>query len=114
MPIYAAKPFANILQVENRFIGLKSRGCYDTPGLTILRLAHVDLEGLVLDSRVRELRDQFVTISWSRQLYNGMYFTPEREFTENSILFSQENVNGVVRMMAYSMSSSLTATSESH
>lgn len=73
--------------VENRFIGLKSRGCYDTPGLyvvcprseivadmssTIARLAHIDLEGLVLDSKVRELRDQFVTQSWSRQLYNGM------------------------------------------
>ncbi|KAI0179164.1 argininosuccinate synthase [Hypoxylon sp. FL1284] len=87
--------------VENRFIGLKSRGCYDTPGLTILRLAHVDLEGLVLDSKVRELRDQFCTISWSRQLYNGMYFSPEREFVENSIVFSQQNVNGLVRMMVY-------------
>ncbi|EGO53021.1 hypothetical protein GE21DRAFT_830 [Neurospora crassa] len=87
--------------VENRFIGLKSRGCYDTPGLTIARLAHLDLEGLVMDSRVRELRDQFVTISWSRQLYNGMYFSPEREFVENSIIFSQQNVTGEVRMMAY-------------
>ncbi|POR32399.1 Argininosuccinate synthase [Tolypocladium paradoxum] len=87
--------------VENRFIGLKSRGCYDTPGLTIARLAHVDLEGLVLDSKVRELRDQFCTLSWSRQLYNGMYFTPEREFIDNSIVFSQQNVNGQVRMMVY-------------
>jgi argininosuccinate synthase len=87
--------------VENRFIGLKSRGCYDTPGLTIARLAHLDLEGLVMDSRVRELRDQFITLSWSRQLYNGMYFSPEREFVENSILFSQQNVTGTVRMMAY-------------
>lgn len=87
--------------VENRFIGLKSRGCYDTPGLTILRLAHIDLEGLVMDSKVRELRDQFCTISWSRQLYNGMYFSPERELVENSIIFSQQNVNGVVRMMVY-------------
>ncbi|ROT40563.1 argininosuccinate synthase [Sodiomyces alkalinus F11] len=87
--------------VENRFIGLKSRGCYDSPGLTILRLAHVDLEGLVLDSKVRELRDQFCTISWSRQLYNGMYFSPERELVENSIIFSQQNVDGVVRMVVY-------------
>ncbi|CAJ2509216.1 Uu.00g142420.m01.CDS01 [Anthostomella pinea] len=87
--------------VENRFIGLKSRGCYDTPGLTIARLAHLDLEGLVMDSRVRELRDQFATLSWSRQLYNGMYFSPEREFIENSIKFSQENVTGEVRLMAY-------------
>ncbi|KAI0124071.1 argininosuccinate synthase [Xylariales sp. AK1849] len=87
--------------VENRFIGLKSRGCYDTPGLTLARLAHLDLEGLVMDSRVRELRDQFVTLSWSRQLYNGMYFSPEREFVENSIKFSQRNVSGVVRLAAY-------------
>jgi argininosuccinate synthase len=105
--------------VENRFIGLKSRGCCalsalsiliplcknslltsgikdDTPGLTIARLAHIDLEGLVMDQKVRELRDQFATISWSRQLYNGMYFTPEREFCENSIIFSQQNVSGQV------------------
>jgi argininosuccinate synthase len=107
-------------------VGLKSRGCYDTPGLTIARLAHIDLgmaplgyspnrlgektvvfmanaddgiltEGLVMDSKVRELRDQFITVSWSRQLYNGMYFTPEREFVENSIIFSQQNVTGKVR-----------------
>jgi len=87
--------------VENRFIGLKSRGCYDTPALTILRLSHLDIEGLVMDSKVRELRDQFCTTSWSRQLYNGMYFSPEREFVENSIIFSQKNVNGVVRMLVY-------------
>ncbi|KAF3056636.1 Argininosuccinate synthase [Daldinia childiae] len=87
--------------VENRFIGLKSRGCYDTPGLTIARLAHLDLEGLVLDGRVRELRDQFVTHSWSRLLYNGLYFSPEREFLDNSILFSSQNTTGVVRLRAY-------------
>ncbi|KAL2185488.1 mitochondrial phenylalanyl-tRNA synthetase-like protein [Thermothelomyces heterothallicus CBS 203.75] len=87
--------------VENRFIGLKSRGCYDTPGLTIARLAHIDLEGLVLDSKVRKLRDQFVTLEWSHCLYNGMYFSPEREFLENSIIFSQKNVTGEVRMSVY-------------
>lgn len=87
--------------VENRFIGLKSRGCYDTPGLTIARLAHVDAEGLVMDGKVRELRDQFVTLSWSRHLYNGMYFSPEREFVENSIIFSQQDVNCEVNMMVY-------------
>ena len=51
--------------VENRFIGIKSRGCYDSPAMTILRLAHLDLEGLVLDGRVRSLRDQFVTHNWT-------------------------------------------------
>lgn len=87
--------------VENRFIGLKSRGCYDTPGLTIARLAHLSLEGLVMDGRVRELRDQFVSLTWSRLLYNGMYFSPEREFIENSVVFCQHNVTGVVRLSAY-------------
>jgi argininosuccinate synthase len=87
--------------VENRFIGLKSRGCYDSPAMTILRLAHMDLEGLVLDTQVRSIRDQFVTHNWSYQLYNGMYFSPEREFVENSIVFSQRRVNGQVRLRCY-------------
>lgn len=56
--------------VETRFIGIKSRGCYDAPGMTILRLAHLDLEGLVLDARVRSLRDQFVTHSYIELIYN--------------------------------------------
>ena len=65
------------------------------------RLAHIDLEGLVMDSKVRKLRDQFITIEWSHALYNGMYFTPEREFLENSIIFSQKSVTGEVRMSVY-------------
>lgn len=57
--------------VENRFIGVKSRGCYESPGATILRKAHMDLEGLVVDRNVRMLRDQFVTTELSKILYNG-------------------------------------------
>ncbi|KAK2740184.1 argininosuccinate synthetase [Myotisia sp. PD_48] len=87
--------------VENRYIGLKSRGCYDSPAMTILRLAHVDLEGLVLDREVRLLRDQFVTITWSKILYNGLYFSPERKFIEKSIIASQDDVNGQVRLRCY-------------
>lgn len=87
--------------VENRFIGLKSRGCYDSPAMTILRWAHLDLEGLVMDAQVRSLRDQFVTHKWSEFLYNGMYFSPEREFVENSLVFAQERVNGLVRLRLY-------------
>ncbi|BDD62884.1 argininosuccinate synthetase [Monascus purpureus] len=87
--------------VENRFIGIKSRGCYETPGLTCLRAAHVDLEGLVLDREVRALRDQFVTVNYSKLLYNGLYFSPEREFLEASIPASQKSVNGQVRCRAY-------------
>ena len=87
--------------VENRFIGLKSRGCYETPGFTILRNAHIDLEGLTLDREVRALRDQFVTVNYSRILYNGLYFSPEREFLEASIVESQKTVNGQVRLRLY-------------
>lgn len=87
--------------VENRFIGIKSRGCYDSPAMTILRAAHVDLEGLVLDREVRSLRDQFVTFTWSKLLYNGLYFSPEREFIEKSVVASQDTVNGTVRLCAY-------------
>ncbi|KAM3549579.1 hypothetical protein MY1884_008678 [Beauveria asiatica] len=65
------------------FIGLKSRGCYDVPAHTVLRLAHVDLEGMTVDSKVR------------------MYFSPERELLENSIIYSQRHVNGTVNMMVY-------------
>ncbi|KAI6250476.1 Argininosuccinate synthase [Erysiphe necator] len=87
--------------VENRFIGIKSRGCYETPGFTCLRLAHIDLEGLVLDREVRALRDQFVTFNYAKILYNGLYFSPEREFLESSIEASQKSVNGQVRCRAY-------------
>ncbi|CAN3358032.1 argininosuccinate synthase [Diutina catenulata] len=87
--------------VENRFIGIKSRGCYETPGLTVLRDCHIDLEGLTLDKEVRALRDQFVTISYARQLYNGMYFSPECEYTRAMIAPSQKTVNGVVRAACY-------------
>jgi len=87
--------------VENRFIGVKSRGCYETPGATILRAAHIDIEGLTLDRNVRSLRDQFVTIELSRILYNGHFFTPEREFVTAAIPASQRTVNGVVRLKLY-------------
>ncbi|KAI9728696.1 MAG: argininosuccinate synthetase [Chrysothrix sp. TS-e1954] len=102
--------------VENRFIGLKSRGVsiqlarlqdvallimslgiYETPGLTLLRSCHIDLEGLVLDREVRRIRDQFVTVEWSKLLYDGKYFSPEREFLSATIPASQKDVNGTVR-----------------
>ncbi|UPK89676.1 hypothetical protein LCI18_000611 [Fusarium solani-melongenae] len=86
--------------VESRFIGLKSRGCYDTPGLTILRQAHIDLEGMVLDSKVRSIRDR-LSQDWSAAIYNGMYFSPERELVEHAIKFSQRQVEGKVNLVAY-------------
>ncbi|KAF9421329.1 argininosuccinate synthetase [Entomortierella beljakovae] len=87
--------------VENRFIGIKSRGCYETPAGTILRVAHMDLEGLTLDRQVRNLRDQFVTPQYSNILYNGQYFSPEAEFLLSAIAASQKSVNGDVRLKLY-------------
>ncbi|ODQ78493.1 hypothetical protein BABINDRAFT_162701 [Babjeviella inositovora NRRL Y-12698] len=87
--------------VENRFIGIKSRGCYETPGLTLLRSTHIDLEGLTLDREVRALRDTFVTPAYSKILYNGMYFTPEGEYVRAMIQPSQNTVNGQVRARCY-------------
>lgn len=87
--------------MENRFVGIKSRGCYETPGLSMLRTAHIDLEGLVLDREVRAIRDQFITINYGRILYYGLYFSPEREFLYPSLIQSQHNVNGRVRAMVY-------------
>ncbi|GAA5952718.1 hypothetical protein JCM3765_002255 [Sporobolomyces pararoseus] len=84
--------------VENRFIGVKSRGCYESPGATILRKAHMDLEGLVMDKNVRALRDGFVTTELSKILYNGYWFSPEREFVQSCLEKSQETVNGRVRL----------------
>ncbi|KAF8329480.1 argininosuccinate synthetase [Cantharellus anzutake] len=87
--------------VENRFIGVKSRGCYESPAATILRVAHLDIEGLTLDRNVRALRDQFVTIHLSQILYNGYFFSPEREFITSAIPASQRTVNGTVRLKLY-------------
>ncbi|KAH3898801.1 argininosuccinate synthase SCDLUD_005139 [Saccharomycodes ludwigii] len=87
--------------VEDRYINLKSRGCYEQAPLTLLRKAHVDLEGLTLDREVRQLRDQFVTPSYSRLLYNGSYFTPECEYVRSMIQPSQNTVNGQVRIRLY-------------
>jgi argininosuccinate synthase len=87
--------------VENRFIGVKSRGCYESPAATILRVAHMDLEGMTLDRNVRAMRDQFITTQLSQILYNGYFFSPEREFVTAAIPASQKTVNGLVRLKLY-------------
>lgn len=87
--------------VENRFIGVKSRGCYESPAATILRVAHMDLEGMTLDRNVRALRDQFITTAFSQILYNGFFFSPEREFVTAAIPQSQKTVNGFTRLKLY-------------
>lgn len=84
--------------VENRFIGIKSRGCYETPGGTILRSAHVDLEGMTMDREVRRLRD-YLSNRLAEVLYNGLWFSPEREMIMAAVTQSQKTCDGIVNCM---------------
>ncbi len=86
--------------VENRFIGMKSRGVYETPGGTILHIAHRDLEGLTMDREVMHLRDSLIP-RYAEMIYNGFWFSPERESLQALIDRSQEKVTGTVRLKLY-------------
>jgi len=83
--------------VENRFVGMKSRGVYETPGGTILRKAHRALESITMDREVMYLRDSFIP-TYSRMIYNGFWFSPEKELMQGMIDATQACVCGVVRM----------------
>ena len=83
--------------VENRFIGIKSRGVYETPGATILFEAHRDLEGIAMDKEVMHIRDLLIP-KFSELIYNGYWFSPEMDFLLTAIRKSQEAVDGVVRV----------------
>jgi len=86
--------------VENRFVGMKSRGVYETPGGTILRSAHMALESLTLDREVMHLRDSLIP-RYSEMVYYGFWFSPERELLQKMIDDTQKNVSGVVRLELY-------------
>ncbi|MCI5145289.1 MAG: argininosuccinate synthase, partial [Candidatus Electrothrix sp. AR3] len=86
--------------VENRFVGMKSRGVYETPGGTILRAAHRDLETITLDREVLRIRDSLVP-EYSKLIYNGFWFSPEMELLQKTMDESQKTVNGTVRLKLY-------------
>lgn len=86
--------------VENRFVGMKSRGVYETPGGTILRVAHRDLETITLDREVMKIRDSLVP-RYSELIYNGFWFAPEMKLMQQTMDAAQETVNGVVRLKLY-------------
>ncbi len=86
--------------VENRFVGMKSRGVYETPGGTILRIAHRDLETITLDREVLDIRDSLVP-RYSKLIYNGFWFSPEMRLLQKTMDAAQEPVNGVVRLKLY-------------
>ena len=86
--------------VENRFVGMKSRGVYETPGGTILRAAHRDLETITLDREVMKIRDSLIP-RYSELVYNGFWFSPEMKLMQGTMDASQATVNGVVRLKLY-------------
>jgi argininosuccinate synthase len=86
--------------VENRFVGMKSRGVYETPGGTILHLAHRGIEQLTLDRGAAHLKDELAP-RYAELLYNGLWFSPEREMLQAAIDHSQVKVSGTVRLKLY-------------
>ena len=86
--------------VENRYVGMKSRGCYETPGGTIMLKAHRAMESLTLDREVAHLKDELMP-RYASLIYNGYWWSPEREMMQEMIDASQETVNGVVRLKLY-------------
>jgi len=86
--------------VENRFVGMKSHGVYETPGGTILRTAHRDLETITMDREVMRIRDSLVA-RYAELVYNGFWFSPERELLQTTMDATQKTVNGTVRLKLY-------------
>ena len=86
--------------VENRFVGMKSRGVYETPGGTVLLAAHRGIESITLDRGAAHLKDEIMP-RYAELIYNGFWFSPEREMLQALIDKSQEHVNGTVRLKLY-------------
>lgn len=86
--------------VENRYVGMKSRGCYETPGGTIMLKAHRAIESITLDREVAHLKDELMP-RYASLIYNGYWWSPERRMLQHMIDASQANVNGSVRLKLY-------------
>ncbi|MDH5721257.1 MAG: argininosuccinate synthase [Spirochaetia bacterium] len=86
--------------VENRLVGIKSRGVYETPGGTILQIAHRDLESITLERDLQHLKDE-LSLPYSRLVYNGQWFSPKREALQAFVDNTQKIVNGKVRLKLY-------------
>lgn len=86
--------------VENRFVGMKSRGVYETPGGTILRTAHMAIESITMDREVMHIRDSLIP-KFSEIVYYGFWFSPEMKLLQNMVDHTQQNVSGVVRLELY-------------
>ena len=98
--IGAENAIGRVDMVENRYVGVKSRGIYETPGGTILWTAHRDLEGIAMDKEVMHLRDMLIP-KFSELIYNGLWFSPEMDFLMSAINKSQEDITGTVHLALY-------------
>ncbi|MCP9440553.1 MAG: argininosuccinate synthase [Nitrospira sp.] len=92
--------------VENRYVGMKSRGVYETPGGTILHVAHRGLESLTMDREVLHFRDSLIP-RYAALIYNGYWFSPERELLQSAIDHAQQDVSGTARVKLYKGSCTL-------
>jgi argininosuccinate synthase len=86
--------------VENRYVGMKSRGVYETPGGTVLRVAHQAMESITMDREVMHIRDGLVP-RYAEMIYNGYWFSPEKKMLQTLIDETQKNVTGIVRLKLY-------------
>ncbi|UCD12299.1 MAG: argininosuccinate synthase [Nitrospinaceae bacterium] len=93
--------------VENRFVGMKSRGVYETPGGTLLQAAHRGIESITMDREVLFLRDSLIP-TYAKMIYNGFWYSPERTWLQKAIDDSQRNVWGTVRLKLYKGSCTVT------
>ena len=98
--IAARNAIGRIDLVENRFVGMKSRGCYETPGGTLITTAHRELEALTLDREVAHYKQQ-VALRYAEIVYNGLWFTPLREALDAFVEQTQQNVTGAVTLSLY-------------
>ncbi len=98
--IAGANGVGRVDMVENRYVGIKSRGVYETPAGTVLHVAHRAIESITLDREVLHLRDSLIP-KYSELIYYGYWFSPEREMLQAAIDFIQKDVNGTVRLKLY-------------
>jgi argininosuccinate synthase len=99
--------------VENRFVGMKSRGCYETPGGTILYVAHRAMESLTLDREAAHLKDSLMP-KYAELVYNGFWFSPERRMIQAAVDTSQASVTGEVRLKLYKGNTIVTGRRSPH